>query len=61
MQFAWFFVQQVRFLVQPLTAFYSYFSFLKLGFTPCKAEESLRDTELQEKKHKNVKAYRKTD
>ena len=26
--------------------------FLKIGFTPCKAEQPLRGIELQEKKHK---------
>ena len=33
-----------------------FFFFFKLGFTPCKAEQPLRGTELQEKKHK--KDYR---
>ena len=31
-------------------------AFLKLGFTPCKAEQTLQGMELQEKKHK--KDYR---
>ena len=38
-------------------------TFLKLGFTPCKAEQSLRGIELQKKKkkrHKKFKAYRKS-
>ena len=34
----------------------NFFFFLKLGFTPCKAEQPLRGMELQEKKHK--KDYR---
>ena len=32
----------------------------KLGFTQCKAEQSLKDMELQEKKYTKIKAYRKS-
>ena len=34
--------------------------FLKLGLTPCKAEQPLQDMELQEKETQKVKAYRKS-
>ena len=34
--------------------------FLKLGFTPCKAEQPLQGMELQEKEAQNIKAYRKS-
>ena len=34
--------------------------FFKLGFTPCKAEQSLRDMELQEKEAKKIEAPRKS-
>ena len=34
--------------------------FFKLGFTPSKAEQPLESTELQKKKHKKIKAYRKS-
>ena len=37
-----------------------YLSFFLMGFTPCKAEQPLRGMKLQEKKHKKVKAYRKS-
>ena len=30
--------------------------FFKLGFTPCRAEQPLQSMELQEKKHKKIKA-----
>ena len=40
---------------------WSFFSFFQLGFTPCKAEQSLRDMELQEKKStKKITGYRKS-
>ena len=32
----------------------------KLGFPPCKAEQLLQGMELQKKKHKKIKAYRKS-
>ena len=37
-----------------LAIFFFFFFFFnwELGFTPCKAEQPLRDMELQEKKHK---------
>ena len=34
--------------------------FLKLGFTPCKAEQPLQGMELQEKEAQKIKAYRKS-
>ena len=34
--------------------------FFWLGFTPFKAEQPLRDMELQEKKHKKITGYRKS-
>ena len=34
--------------------------FKKLGLTPCKAEQLLQGMELQKKKHKKIKAYRKS-
>ena len=34
--------------------------FKKLWFTPCKAEQLLQGMELQKKKHKKIKAYRKS-
>ena len=34
--------------------------FFYLGFTPRKAEQPLQGMELQEKKHKKVKAYKKS-
>ena len=34
--------------------------FLLLVFTPCKAEQPPRGMELKKKKHKKVKAYRKS-
>ena len=40
--------------------FNNYHIFLKLGFTPCKAEEPLQDMELQKNKHKKIKAWRKS-
>ena len=30
--------------------------FFKLGFTPCRVEQPLQSMELQEKKHKKIKA-----
>ena len=45
----------------PIYWLYTYIHlFFKLGFTPCKAEQPLQGMELQEKKHKNIKAYRKS-
>ena len=32
-----------------LQSFFFFFSFFKLGFTPCKAEQTLRGMKLQEK------------
>ena len=34
--------------------------FLKMGFTPCKAEQPLRGMGLQKKKRKKIKACRKS-
>ena len=34
--------------------------FKKLGLTACKAEQPLQGMKLQKKKHKKVKAYRKS-
>ena len=34
--------------------------FFKLGFTPCKAQQALWSMELQKKKDKKVKAYRRS-
>ena len=33
--------------------------FFKLGFTPCNAEQPLQGMELQKKKQKKIKVYRK--
>ena len=35
--------------------------FFQFRCTPCKAEQPLRGMELQEKKHKKIKAYRKSN
>ena len=32
----------------------------KIGFTPCKAEQPQQGMELQKKKHKKIKPYRKS-
>ena len=37
-----------------------YFFFLKLGFTPCKAEQPLKAWSYKKKKHKRIKADRKS-
>ena len=34
--------------------------YFQLRFTPCKAEQPLQGMELQEKKHKKIRAYRKS-
>ena len=34
--------------------------FFELGFTPCKFEQPLQGIELQKKKHKKIKAYKKS-
>ena len=34
--------------------------FFKLAFTPCKAEQPLRDMKLQENEDKKIKAYKKS-
>ena len=39
-------------------AFHEYI--LQLRFTPCKAEQALQGMEFKKKKHKNIKAYRKS-
>ena len=37
------------------------FFFFKLGFTPCKAKQPIRDMELQERKHeRKITRYRKS-
>ena len=40
--------------------FSCYKIFFKLGFTPCKDEQPLHGMELQKKKHKKIKAYKKS-
>ena len=40
--------------------FYIFFISLSLGFTPRKAEQPLKGMEVEENKHKKIKAYRKS-
>ena len=49
---------QIKFLKHEIKQkrFRSFFFFFKLGFTPCKAKQTLRGMKLQEKKHN--KGYR---